>query len=103
MTLRAAGHVDLPPHRTPSGFDHAAVHRGTGRLYVAHTANDALDVIDLAAQRYEGSLEGLTGRGRWRVRRGGTAVASCAADQLEGRRRLPRRGVDHQEAERSLG
>jgi hypothetical protein len=41
-------------------------------------------------------------RGRWRARRGGTAVASCAAGQLEGRRRLPRFGVDHQEAERSL-
>jgi hypothetical protein len=30
------------------------------------------------------------------------AVASCALGQLEGHRRLPRRGVDHQEAERSL-
>lgn len=61
MTLRLTGHVDLPAHRGPGGFDHAAVRRETGRLYVAHTANDALDIIDLDTERYVGSLEGLTG------------------------------------------
>lgn len=30
-------------------------------MYVAHTANDALDVIDLDESRYVGSIEGLTG------------------------------------------
>ncbi len=45
----------------PGGFDHAAVHRRTGRLYVAHTANDAIDVIDCAADRYLHSIPNLTG------------------------------------------
>jgi len=41
------------------GFDHAAVHEPTGRVYVAHTANDAVDVIDIEAQKYVGSIAGL--------------------------------------------
>jgi DNA-binding beta-propeller fold protein YncE len=59
MTLRRVGDVDLPGHVTAGGFDHAAVHRRTGRVYVAHTANDALDVIDGAARRYVGSIPDL--------------------------------------------
>lgn len=39
-------HVDLPPNIGSGGFDHAAVHAATGRVYVAHTANDAVDVLD---------------------------------------------------------
>lgn len=54
-------HIDLPAHATPGGFDHAAVHEHRQRLYVAHTANDALDVIDLATQSYVGSIPGLPG------------------------------------------
>jgi len=38
------GHIDLPPHTTTGGFDHAAVHRRSGQIFVAHTANDAVDV-----------------------------------------------------------
>src|SRR5437870_3754719 len=56
MALRLRGHVDLPAHRGQGGFDHAAVHHRLGLLYVAHTANDALDVIDTATQRHVGSL-----------------------------------------------
>jgi hypothetical protein len=52
VPLRLEGYIDLPEHAGPGGFDHAAVHRGLRRLYVAHTANDALDVIDLDAGRY---------------------------------------------------
>jgi DNA-binding beta-propeller fold protein YncE len=59
MALRHLGEIVLPPHTGPGGFDHAAVHRATRRLYVAHTANDALDVIDCAAQRYTGSIPDL--------------------------------------------
>jgi DNA-binding beta-propeller fold protein YncE len=53
--------IDLPAHRQPGGFDHAAVHLAAQRLYVAHTANDALDVIDTAADRYVESIPALTG------------------------------------------
>jgi DNA-binding beta-propeller fold protein YncE len=43
------------------GIRYAAVHCGSGRLYVAHTANDALDVIDCVEDRYLHSIEDLTG------------------------------------------
>jgi DNA-binding beta-propeller fold protein YncE len=59
MPLRALGSIDLPPHVGAGGFDHAAVHEPTGHVYVAHTANDALDVLDVEAQRYIGSIQGL--------------------------------------------
>src|SRR5262249_4664941 len=61
MALRLTGYVDLPRHRGPGGFDHAAVHRQLGRVYVAHTANDAVGVIDIDAQQHHGSIENLTG------------------------------------------
>jgi hypothetical protein len=52
MTLRSLGHIGLPPHRSAGGFDHADVHLPTDRIYVAHTANDSVDVIDCAQDRY---------------------------------------------------
>ena len=61
MTLQHLGYVDLPEHARPGGFDHAAVHGGRARLYVAHTANDAVDVIDCSADRYLHSIPHLTG------------------------------------------
>jgi DNA-binding beta-propeller fold protein YncE len=61
VPLSLDGYVVLPEHRGEGGFDHAAVHREVRRLYVAHTANDALDIIDLDEMRYVDSIEGLTG------------------------------------------
>ncbi len=46
MTLKLIGHIPLPEHRAKGGFDHAAVHAASGHVYVAHTANDAVDVFD---------------------------------------------------------
>jgi DNA-binding beta-propeller fold protein YncE len=46
MTLIPSGSVALPEHRSSGGFDHAAVHAASGRVYVAHTANDTVDVFD---------------------------------------------------------
>jgi DNA-binding beta-propeller fold protein YncE len=60
MALRLLGHIELPPNRSMGGFDHADVHQGTDRLYVAHTSNDAVDVIDTARDRYIESISGLT-------------------------------------------
>jgi len=60
MSLRLVGYVDLPPNHGKGGFDHADVHAGSDRLYVAHTSNDALDVIDCAELRYVESFSGLT-------------------------------------------
>jgi DNA-binding beta-propeller fold protein YncE len=61
MALQHVGYVELPPHAEGGAFDHGAVHRGTGRVYIAHTTNDAIDVIDIATRRYVGSIPGLTG------------------------------------------
>jgi DNA-binding beta-propeller fold protein YncE len=61
MILEEIGEVQLPAHERAGGFDHAAVHARRQRLYVAHTANDALDVIDCALNTYHGSISGLEG------------------------------------------
>jgi DNA-binding beta-propeller fold protein YncE len=60
MALRLLGHIELPANRSTGGFDHADVHAPTDRLYVAHTSNDAIDVIDIAQDRYIESIPGLT-------------------------------------------
>ncbi len=61
MHLQHLGYIELPAHVKPGGFDHAAVHRATSHLYVAHTINDALDVIDCASDQYLHSIPNLTG------------------------------------------
>src|SRR5262249_41919249 len=59
MALEHVGYVELPDHIGTGGFDHAAVHERRGLCYVAHTANDAVDVIDCAAGTYLRSIPGL--------------------------------------------
>jgi DNA-binding beta-propeller fold protein YncE len=59
MPLQHVGFIELPAHAKSGGFDHAAVHEPTGRIYVAHTANDAIDVIDIEAQKHVDSISGL--------------------------------------------
>jgi len=59
MALELRGYIDLPPHSGTGGFDHAAIHQGTRRLYVAHTANHAVDVIDCERQVFVRSIDGL--------------------------------------------
>jgi DNA-binding beta-propeller fold protein YncE len=61
MSLKLQGYIDLPDHAQTGGFDHAAVHRGKHLLYVAHTSNDSIDVIDCAADRYLRSVPNLKG------------------------------------------
>ncbi len=60
MALRLLGHIELPENRGKGGFDHADIHAPTDRLYVAHTSNDAIDVIDCAQDRYIESFPGFT-------------------------------------------
>jgi DNA-binding beta-propeller fold protein YncE len=45
VSLQLRGYVALPPHR-PGGFDHGDVHAATGRVFVAHTKYDTVDVFD---------------------------------------------------------
>ena len=61
MTLALTGHIVLPEHKGKGGFDHAAVHAASGHVYVAHTANDAIDVFDPVARRHLFSVPGLPG------------------------------------------
>src|SRR4030095_14051243 len=61
MSLRLQGYIELPAHKQTGGFDHAAVHSGSSRLYLAHTSNDAIDVIDCATDRFLFSIPNLTG------------------------------------------
>lgn len=60
MTLGLLGHIELPAHRSSGGFDHADIHSPTDRIYVAHTANDSIDVIYCAQDRYVESISGFT-------------------------------------------
>lgn len=57
--LQLIGHVELPPHIGKGGFDHAAVHQASGLVYVAHTANSAVDVFDPASKAYLCSIPEL--------------------------------------------
>ena len=60
-TLRLLGHVKLPAHPPGGGFDHAAVHASSSSLYVAHTSNDAIDVLDCSRDEYRSTIPGLKG------------------------------------------
>lgn len=59
MTLKLTGHIILPEHKGKGGFDHAAVHAASGHVYVAHTANDTVDVFN--HERHLFSIPNLTG------------------------------------------
>src|SRR4051794_32412364 len=59
MALRLLDYIELPPNRAKGGFDHADIHAPTDRLYVAHTSNDEIDVIDVGQNRYVESISGL--------------------------------------------
>src|SRR3989442_14890699 len=61
MSLRLLGSINLPAHANEGGFDHAAVHHGSSRLYIAHTSNDDVDVVDSASDRFRHSMHGLKG------------------------------------------
>jgi DNA-binding beta-propeller fold protein YncE len=57
--LTLVGHVPLPAHTGSGGFDHAAVHAASGHVYVAHTANNAIDVLDPVARKHLFSVPDL--------------------------------------------
>lgn len=45
MPLTHVGSIGVPPHRD-SGFDHGDVHLASGRIFIAHTAQGTVEVID---------------------------------------------------------
>ena len=90
MGLKATGRIDLPPHPADGGFDHAAVHVASSRLYVAHTSNDAADVIDLRAGQHVGSLPSLRGvAGVWVSEERGLLFTSNRGENTVSIFRLP--------------
>ena len=61
MSLKHICTIDLPEHIQKGGFDHAAIHAGARRIYVAHTINNSIDIIDCVADRYLASIPNMTG------------------------------------------
>jgi DNA-binding beta-propeller fold protein YncE len=61
MSLNAIKRISLPEHKAKGGFDHAAYLSSHGQIYVAHTANDSIDIIDCGSDTYLSSVECLKG------------------------------------------
>jgi DNA-binding beta-propeller fold protein YncE len=57
MSLRLRTTIDVPPGQ-PGGFDHADVHEASGLVYVAHTAFDAVEMIDGPGARHVAMIPG---------------------------------------------
>jgi len=58
--LELHGYIDLPP---PTGdgtseFDHGDVHRATGRVFVAHTAANTVEIIDGLTDKHLMTVQG---------------------------------------------
>jgi hypothetical protein len=51
MTLVRVGFLPIPPGTEP-GFDHADQHHSSGRMYVAHTGADRVDVLDCGTRTF---------------------------------------------------
>jgi DNA-binding beta-propeller fold protein YncE len=46
VALHLVGELSLPAHSGAGGFDHGDVHQASGRVFVAHTGNGTIEVID---------------------------------------------------------
>jgi hypothetical protein len=60
MLLRAVCVIEIPDAERTL-FDHAAFEQRTGRVFVAHTARNRLEVIDHKNFRHVASLDGFAG------------------------------------------
>jgi DNA-binding beta-propeller fold protein YncE len=98
MTLQLRGYVDLPGH-TAGGFDHGDVDRASGRVFVAHTANGTIEVVDGETLRHLQTLPGCPEasgvlcdqeqRLTFAAARGGAKVLAIDSATLEIRRQIP--------------
>ena len=57
MALAPVGFVSLPPFRD-SGFDHGDFHLASRRIFVAHTAEGTIEVIDAERLVHAGTIPG---------------------------------------------
>ncbi len=55
--LKQVSTIPLPKHAN-GGFDHADVHLDSGRVFVAHTANGTVEVIDGEQFKHEATIQG---------------------------------------------
>ncbi len=55
--LRLRGEIPLPAHVGRGGFDHGDVHRPSGLVYIAHTANATVEVVDGNTLEHIGSIK----------------------------------------------
>ena len=60
MSLERCGFIAIPSG-AKLGFDHADVYRAGGRIYVAHTGADRVDVLDCKRHEFLHSLADLAG------------------------------------------
>lgn len=60
MPLRSVGTINIPG-AVGSAFDHGAFDPKTGRVFIAHTARDCVEVINHRAERHIATLPGFTG------------------------------------------
>lgn len=60
MSLIFSKYIDLPRHDS-GGFDHGDVDSASGKIFVAHTANHSIDIIDGEKLAYSGSISGCPG------------------------------------------
>src|SRR5438132_11303336 len=97
MTLQLRGYVVLPTHPT-GGFDHGDVDRASGRVFVAHTANGTVEVVDGVTLQHVMTLPGCLeasgvlcdqeGRLTFAAARGGGKVLVVDSASLEIRREI---------------
>ena len=59
MALALQGYVGLPKH-ADGGFDHGDVDLGSGRVFVAHTANGTVEVFDGVGMAHVATLPGCS-------------------------------------------
>src|SRR5258708_39906662 len=58
MSLIAAGTIEIP-NSLGSAFDHGAFESETRRVFIAHTARDCLEVVDVDASLHVATLCGF--------------------------------------------
>jgi DNA-binding beta-propeller fold protein YncE len=92
MSLTAAGTIEIPDS-LGSSFDHGAFESETRRVFIAHTARDSLEVVDVDTCRHVATLHGfpeaagvVAGEGSVLVtNRGSSSMAWVDARTLETR------------------
>lgn len=60
MVLQLLKEINLPTH-TSGDFDHADIHLQSNKMFVAHTANGTVEIIDCLKNEYVSTIQGCLG------------------------------------------